>query len=418
MAAVVPLAEAAAEHLYGAKAVGLGAAARAGIPVPPGIALSGAFTDAVAADDPAAVEDLLVAAKTLPPPLAVRSSCVDEDGAAASFAGQHLTLLNIPSADQVPDSVREIWWSANSDSAIAYRQRVSLVTRPSMGVVVQSLLTADVAGVMFTRNPVTGGDERVVEATWGLGETVVAGMVIPDHFRISRDGAVVAKVPGRKTIAIRRAGAGGTVEEQLPQQMWEQLCLDDGQLRELAELAHRCEEIYGPGRDIEWAFAGGELFLLQCRAVTVAGGTGTPAQRTKPLPGVEAVAHVPLLSGLDPEELTKVARAFKIRRFAAGDVITKEGGGAAAFFVIDSGTAAVTVGGEQRAQLGPGDSFGEIALIDEGARTATVTAVTDLVCRGLTVWEFKPLVNDNPGLAWKLLQSLARRLREAQLAER
>src|SRR3954468_18242606 len=139
VAGLVPLAEATEESLYGAKAVGLGAALRAGLPVPPGVALSGEFVDLVAASDADAWSSLLSVASSLPVPLAVRSSCVDEDGAAASFAGQHLTVLNVPAADGVADAVREIWWSANSDSAITYRKRLGVFTRPSVGVVVQSL---------------------------------------------------------------------------------------------------------------------------------------------------------------------------------------------------------------------------------------------------------------------------------------
>ncbi len=158
----------------------MGAAARTGLPIPPGIALSGSFVDEVAAGNERAIEQLVAAARSLAEPLAVRSSAVDEDGADASFAGQHLTLLNVPSVDDVSAAVREIWWSANSDSAITYRQRVGLFTRPSIGVVVQSLLDPDVAGVMFTQNPINQADERLIEASWGLGEVVVAGRVIPD----------------------------------------------------------------------------------------------------------------------------------------------------------------------------------------------------------------------------------------------
>ena len=164
--------------------------------------------------------------------------------------------------------MREIWWSANSDSAITYRQRVGLFTRPSVGVVVQSLLDPDVAGVMFTQNPVTGADERVIEASWGLGEAVVAGLVIPDTFRVDRAGQVLERTAGRKQVAIRSVATGGTVEEKIAADRAEQLCLDDDQLEELAELALRCEQVYGMARDIEWAFAGGTLYLLQCRAVT------------------------------------------------------------------------------------------------------------------------------------------------------
>jgi CRP-like cAMP-binding protein len=91
-----------------------------------------------------------------------------------------------------------------------------------------------------------------------------------------------------------------------------------------------------------------------------------------------------------------------------------EGSGGAAFFMIESGTAKVTVRGEEQATLGPGDYFGELALIDGGPRSATITAETDLICRGLTFWEFRPLVEGNGAIAWKLLQVLSRRLREAQ----
>src|SRR5215472_8128360 len=149
MPEVVPLVVAREDARFGAKATGLGAAARAGLPIPPGIALSGAIVDKVAAGDDDAIAQVLDAARALATPLAVRSSAVDEDGADASFAGQHLTLLNVPSVDHVGSAVREIWWSANSDSAITYRQRVGLFQRPSVGVVVQTLLDPAVAGVMF-----------------------------------------------------------------------------------------------------------------------------------------------------------------------------------------------------------------------------------------------------------------------------
>jgi pyruvate,water dikinase len=201
----------------------------------------------------------------------VRSSAVDEDGADASFAGQHLTLLNVFSGEQLDAAVRDIWWSANSDSAITYRKRVGLFTRPSVGVVVQALLNPDAAGVMFTTNPVTGADERVIEASWGLGEAVVDGRVIPDHFRVARSGEVLERTPGLKQIAIRSLPEGGTVEEQVPPDRAGALCLDDGRLGELNALAERCEQVYGRARDIEFAFAGGSLYLLQCRAVTTAG---------------------------------------------------------------------------------------------------------------------------------------------------
>ena len=414
MTEVVALIEALDESLFGAKATGLGAAARAGLPVPPGIALSGWFVDAVAAGNEEALEQLMAAARSLVGPLAVRSSAADEDGADASFAGQHLTLLNVPSVDDLSAAIREIWWSANSDSAITYRQRVGLFTRPSIGVVVQSLLDPAVAGVLFTQNPINKADERLIEASWGLGEVVVAGRVIPDSFRIDRAGVVCERTPGVKKIAIRAAADGGTFEETVTPELVEMLCLDDDQLAQLNGLADQCEEIFGPARDIEWAFADGQLYLLQCRAVTRAGSpspSSAPLGESRP---VEIIERVPLFANMSPRDVEGIAQLFKERRFAAGETITKEGAGGAAFFVIESGQATVSVGGQQRALLSEGDYFGEIALIDEGARSATVTASSELVCYGLTYWEFRPLVQQNATIAWNLLQTLAKRLRTLQ----
>jgi pyruvate,water dikinase len=268
---VVPLAKALDAGLFGSKAVGLGQAIRDGLPVPPGVALAGSIVEAVAAGEDTAIREVVKWAKPLGGPLAVRSSAVDEDGASASFAGQHLTLLNVPSAEVLDAALRDVWWSANSDSAITYRQRVGLFTRPSVGVVVQVLLDSESAGVMFTRNPVTGTDERVIEASWGLGEAVVAGLVIPDHYRVDRSGQILQRKPGLKKIAVRRAPNGGTIEERLSRELVERLCLSDDRLQELNQLAGRCEQVYGPARDVEWAIAGGMLYLLQCRAITKGG---------------------------------------------------------------------------------------------------------------------------------------------------
>ena len=271
MKQVLPLEKARDDAVFGSKAVGLGQAIRDGLPVPPGVALSGSIVESVAAGEKRAIKEVAKRVKPLGGPLAVRSSAADEDGAQASFAGQHLTLLNVPSSDELGSALSKIWWSANSDSAITYRKRVGLFTRPSVGVVVQALLNPHTAGVMFTRNPVTGADERVIEASWGLGEAVVAGIVIPDHYRVDRSGRVLERKPGHKTVAVRSVSKGGTVEEEVPPELVARLCLDDDQLHELNQLAIRCEQIYGPSRDVEWALSGGKLYLLQCRAVTRAG---------------------------------------------------------------------------------------------------------------------------------------------------
>lgn len=411
MKSVVPLAKAVDDSVFGSKAVGLGQAARAGLPIPPGVALSGAIVEAVAGGEEEAIKKVAKSVRPIRGPLAVRSSAVDEDGADASFAGQHLTLLNVPSVEELNSALRQIWWSANSDSAITYRQRVGLFTRPSVAVVVQALLDPETAGVMFTQHPVTGADESVIEASWGLGEVVVAGQVIPDMYRIDRSGHVLERTPGLKKVAVHSLPDGGTVEKAVPAHLVERLCLSDDQLGELSRLADRCEEIYGPARDIEWAIADGELYLLQCRAMTRGKGL-TPPRVADPGAPAEAVKEVPLFAGLGPVELEQVTSLFKERRFVDGETVTKEGSGGAAFFLIHSGEATVSVNGTPRAGLGPGDYFGEIALIDGGTRSATVTATSELVCYGLTYWDFRPLVQENASIAWALLQSLAKRLRD------
>jgi CRP-like cAMP-binding protein len=114
---------------------------------------------------------------------------------------------------------------------------------------------------------------------------------------------------------------------------------------------------------------------------------------------------------MDRRQSEQIARLLKERRFQKGETVILEGSGAAAFFLIDSGEATVSQKGVVLRTMGPGDHFGEIALIDGGPRTATVTAATDLVCYGLTFWEFRPLIERNGTIAWKILQELAKRLR-------
>jgi CRP/FNR family transcriptional regulator, cyclic AMP receptor protein len=126
---------------------------------------------------------------------------------------------------------------------------------------------------------------------------------------------------------------------------------------------------------------------------------------------------VPLFANLGEEDLETLANQMKERTFREGAAVTSEGLGGAGFFVIVEGNANVSVGSEQRGTLGPGDHFGEMALIDEGMRSATITAATDLRCYGLTAWEFRPFVEEHPQIAWALLQTLTRRLREAQAHE-
>jgi len=128
--------------------------------------------------------------------------------------------------------------------------------------------------------------------------------------------------------------------------------------------------------------------------------------------------RVPLFQGLSGKQLDSLAKSFTDRPFTAGQELTSEGAGGVGFFVIESGEAAVTVDGAERRTLVAGDYFGELALLDGGSRTASVTAVTDGKAYGLTSWDFKPLVEGSGALAWPLLQALAARIREIEQRQR
>jgi CRP-like cAMP-binding protein len=129
---------------------------------------------------------------------------------------------------------------------------------------------------------------------------------------------------------------------------------------------------------------------------------------------VESLKSVPLFAGVRDKELGRLAKVMRESRFNEGEVITTEGRSGIGFFLIEDGNATVSLRGEIVRTLGPGDHFGEIALIDEGPRSATVTATTDLRCRGLAAWEFKSFVQEHPEVAWPLLETLASRLRDAE----
>jgi CRP/FNR family transcriptional regulator, cyclic AMP receptor protein len=125
----------------------------------------------------------------------------------------------------------------------------------------------------------------------------------------------------------------------------------------------------------------------------------------------DILTKVPLFAGLDNRELQQIANSMRERRFHTGDTVTQEGAGGVGFFVVEEGQADVTVGGQARGSIGPGDYFGEIALINESPRTATITARTDMVCYGMTPWDFRPLVETNSTIAWKLLTAMAEKMR-------
>lgn len=270
----VSLAEAREEARFGGKAVSLGHMLRRGLPVPDGFALSVELVRAVHGGDAEASESLreLHDGSLAGRRFAVRSSAVGEDSAGASFAGQHLTLLGLDSASGLVDATRQVWASGCADSALEYRRRMGIGGEPQVAAVVQHMVDSVCAGVLFCRDPLDGADRRVIEASWGLGEVVVAGLVAPDRFVLSPSGELISSQAGFKDIAIEMAPDGETREVDVPQHMHSELCVTRDQLVELSELARACENVFGSPQDIEWAYADGKLVLLQSRPITTRSG--------------------------------------------------------------------------------------------------------------------------------------------------
>jgi pyruvate, water dikinase len=264
---LVPLIDAADESRFGGKCVSLGRSLRAGLPVPPGYALDVEAVDSIA-NGSTSTDSFEQILKDVGGRAAVRSSAVGEDAKDASFAGQHVTILNVSSPAGLLNAILEVRQSAHSASALKYRERMSIAGEPRIAVAIQRLVHADAAGVLFTRNPATGARERLIEAAWGLGEIVVSGAVVPDSYRLTSEGRIVERTVGMKDIALRISAEGGTTEIAVEPALIHTPVLDDSNLAELHQLTLRCEQIFGEDIDIEWAFESGSLYLLQCRSIT------------------------------------------------------------------------------------------------------------------------------------------------------
>jgi pyruvate,water dikinase len=263
----------------GASTASLGAEARA---VVDGLVLPEWFRTAVIAEYESLGRDALVA---------VRSSATAEDTEAASFAGMNETFTNTRGTAMLLDNIRACWRSLYGDRVVAYRAHRQLVDEPAIAVVVQVMVDADRAGVMFSVSPTAGsGDQLVIEAAYGLGEVVVSGQVEPDTYEVDRrDRRVTSTRIGVQSHKIRR-GATGDERIELDPTEGARRVLDDAEVLRIAALGLEVEAHYGAPQDMEWAFAGDELYLLQSRPITVA--VGRPAAPALPS------THAVLVTGL------------------------------------------------------------------------------------------------------------------------
>lgn len=199
--------------------------------------------------------------------VAVRSSATAEDLPDASFAGQQDTFLNIKSKSAVVDAVKKCWASLYNSRAIFYREKQGFDHEDvSISVVVQEMVDADKAGVMFTRDPASGEDNVVIESSWGLGEIVVSGKVSPDRFVVV-DDKIADKVISTKNVMHVRENSE-TVEKDVPADMREIASLSDDEVLELSKLGKKVEEHYGDPQDIEWVIKDGNIYFVQSRSIT------------------------------------------------------------------------------------------------------------------------------------------------------
>jgi pyruvate,water dikinase len=268
---------AADQQALGGKGWNLAFLIRAELPVPPGFCISSAAYRAALGHgcETPQLSDLIqkeVAAayrRLGGGCVAVRSSATLEDSNAASFAGLQETILGVEGEAALAAAVERCWRSLQSDRAKAYRHERNIDdSQLAMAVVVQRLVPAEAAGVLFTRDPLDAdGRLMLVEAAWGLGEAVVSGRVTPDRFRLHREtGQVIDRQISMKTVRATVNGAEPVVEE-----LQCVACLDERQLAALAGLARQVESVYGQPRDIEWAWWNGRAWLLQARPITAPG---------------------------------------------------------------------------------------------------------------------------------------------------
>lgn len=279
---LVPAAEAAlaASELVGGKGRQLGQLHRYGLPVPDFFVIPAAWSrqrsKGVPPDLQQRLQAELLARGWLDTPLAVRSSAVGEDAAAASFAGIYLSRLNVAGPEALVQALAEVWASLDTPSAAAYRQRLRIDDEPAMAVVVMPLLAAEASGIAFTCDPVCGRDDRmVVHAHWGLGEALVGGEAAGDEYVFAEDTIDVWRLiesrSGSKATMSLPAPGGGTQRLPVPHEQARRRVLDGAQAESLAALlrdaAVACDFV-APFYDLEWVWDGGQFWLTQARPVT------------------------------------------------------------------------------------------------------------------------------------------------------
>ena len=358
----------------GGKAASLGELTHAGLPVPPGFVVTAdtyrSFinetgiadelfeTVDIDSDDSAALsaahehaaeliletpipdelhEEILAAYDDLEedPFVAVRSSATLEDLPSASFAGQQETFLNV-TRDDLVQRVKECWASLFTQRAIYYRNEQGFAhDAVDIAVVVQEMVDAEKSGVLFTSHPSTGDPIMIVEAAWGLGESVVSGAVSPDNYEIDRESGEVLEtnVSDKKVMFVQDEETGETVERPVPDDKRTEQVLDEDELAELVEMGERVEDHYDTPQDVEWAIVGDEVYMLQSRPITTisTGGIGQAADEASADGNGAAAAESDIILralGASPGKASGPARIVEaldqLDKVGQGDIIVTE----------------------------------------------------------------------------------------------
>jgi len=273
------------------------------------------------------------------PAVAVRSSATAEDLPDLSFAGQQESFLNIEGVDEVLGAVKRCWASLWTARAIGYRARNQIDSRDlSLAVVVQRMVPADAAGVMFTANPVTGQrDQAVINAAWGLGEAIVAGEVTPDVLMVEKhSGRILEREVSDKKIMTGRM-KDGTVTLPVPDKLRRIPVLDDRKAAELVELGVKIEELYGAPTDIEWTLVDGKFSIVQARPITALPKETLPAPSEWPMPDPKGRYLRTSIIDFMPDPLSPLFATMGLRALNAGFVrLSRYIGGSDAAFLGES----------------------------------------------------------------------------------
>ncbi|MHB9134351.1 MAG: phosphoenolpyruvate synthase [Armatimonadota bacterium] len=352
-------------NIAGGKGANLGELAKAGMPVPPGfVVTTEAFRQFLAArgEDAKIPEELAVldvndtakldaAAEAIqqrirtmtipdeiagairdayhqlaeggePPFVAVRSSATAEDTPRYSFAGMNESFLNVRGDEELLDAIRRCYASLYGARVIFYRKTEGIPEEKiAIAVVVQRMVNADAAGVLFTVHPATGDPNLlVIEGAWGLGDAVVSGSVNPDHFEVRKDTrTIVQHQITHKDFRDIRTPDGKTVREELTSPQADEPCLTDEQVLRLTDLGIRIEEHYGMPEDIEWAREGDQLYIVQARAVTVTGEKAAPAPSAEA--GKVLVRGLAASPGLASGKVHVLLSTEEAAQVAPGDIL-------------------------------------------------------------------------------------------------